>query len=441
MASIPFAGVQYVPHRGGDNITRLLMEKGRISGEGSLRQGDIWANTVGQLGQQAVGAIEQHQMAKRDAAWVSYVQSGEWQKDPKQAFLTAQRIWGPKEGVNQFQALQAASTIGQGKPEESLKKLGLVIGAAEKMEDPARAALWPQLRALGLAALPEVQIPEQYDPQFWSTMVSPLGAQIRGDKPQEGFTLSPGQQRFGADGKPIANVPAEAPKPPNLQHVETAQGIQSFNPQTGELGPVIAQGRPNAQPATEPLEAVIGDDGQPVYLPRSQAVGRRPAGTREQGRPVTSGDAGRVADLDTSLDDLATLSGALSGSKATGTTAKAGAMLPNFVTEATGLGAEAKSKQAVIDRVKQVIGKALEGGVLRKEDEYKYEKILPTIGDVPSVVKAKLDGLGKAIRQRRQTFLDSLSDAGYDTSKYSARQPKLPDLTPGDDALLKKYGY
>jgi hypothetical protein len=32
--------------------------------------------------------------------------------------------------------------------------------------------------------------------------------------------------------------------------------------------------------------------------------------------------------------------------------------------------------QAEIDRVRQLVGKALEGGVLRKEDEEKYKKIL-----------------------------------------------------------------
>ena len=51
---------------------------------------------------------------------------------------------------------------------------------------------------------------------------------------------------------------------------------------------------------------------------------------------------------------------------------------------------------AVIDRVKQVIGKALEGGVLRKEDEVKYEKILPTIYDSAALVRSKLDGLESA---------------------------------------------
>ncbi len=95
--------------------------------------------------------------------------------------------------------------------------------------------------------------------------------------------------------------------------------------------------------------------------------------------------------------------------------------MPGPVTELTGWGETAKQHQAVIDRVKQVIGKALEGGVLRKEDEVKYEKILPTIKDVPSVVTAKLEGLSKAIAQRRERELDAREDAGYDVAAFRAR--------------------
>jgi hypothetical protein len=163
-------------------------------------------------------------------------------------------------------------------------------------------------------------------------------------------------------------------------------------------------------------------NGKPLRVRESEyQPGDLPANTREQGRPVTSGDAGRLADFDTSLDDINALQQTVVGNKATGTAAKIGAMLPNAVTDITGWGTEAKQKQATIDRVKQVIGKALEGGVLRKEDEYKYEKILPTIGDTQEVVAAKLDGLWKAIQLRRQTQLESLADAGYDTTKYAAR--------------------
>lgn len=135
-------------------------------------------------------------------------------------------------------------------------------------------------------------------------------------------------------------------------------------------------------------------------------------------RPLSAIEAGKISELNTSLNDLKTLREALG---TTGAESKIGAWLPNVVTEMTGIGAEAKAKQATIDRVKQVIGKALEGGVLRKEDEMKYEKILPTVGDPPENAKAKLDGLEAAIRQRLETQMQALDDAGYDVSRFQSR--------------------
>jgi hypothetical protein len=181
----------------------------------------------------------------------------------------------------------------------------------------------------------------------------------------------------------------------------------------------------------EPLVSVMGPDNRPVLVPRSQAAGKTPASSREQGRPVTSGDAGRITELDTSLDDLRVLRDSLG---TTGAGSKIGAMLPNVVTEVTGIGSDSKSRQGTIDRVKQVIGKALEGGVLRKEDEVKYEKILPTIGDPPDVAKAKLDGLEKALIQRRQRTLESLADAGYETSRFEGRSGAPASAKPSGAA-------
>lgn len=170
--------------------------------------------------------------------------------------------------------------------------------------------------------------------------------------------------------------------------------------------------------AAEPLVAIMGPDGNPVLVPRSQAAGKRPASNREQGRAVTSGDAKALADLTTSLSLLDQLTGQIG---TTGVGAKVGAMLPNAVTQLTGWGESAKQRQAIIDQVKQIIGKALEGGVLRKEDEAKYLKILPTIGDPPEVAKSKIRSLGTTLVEKRANMIDALRDAGYDTSRFEAR--------------------
>lgn len=247
-------------------------------------------------------------------------------------------------------------------------------------------------------------------------------------KAPEGFTLSADQTRYGADGQVIAQAPSKpAGEPTSIEAAIVAATRAKDGPEVRRLlnlkGQLNAAGRAPESATAEPLVAVMGPNGEPVLVKRSAAEGQRPASTREQGRPVTSGDAGRLAELDTSLSDLDVLAKTLG---TTGAASKVGASMPNWVTEATGWGADAKSRQGTIDRVKQVIGKALEGGVLRKEDEIKYEKILPTIGDPPAVAKTKLEGLAVALKKRKQTTMDALADAGYDTSRFASRDNAAP---------------
>ncbi|MDO8632351.1 MAG: hypothetical protein Q7R41_17855 [Phycisphaerales bacterium] len=206
----------------------------------------------------------------------------------------------------------------------------------------------------------------------------------------------------GPDGRPISKLVTEE---------EMQAGVPAYR-------------APNA-PSAEKAKFWVVRNGAPVRVSENEyRPGDLPSNTREQGRPVVTGDAGKIADFDTSLDDLAVLNTTLtSTSGATGTSAAIGAGMPAWATDLLGWGAEPKKRQGVIDRVKQVIGKTLEGGVLRKEDEYKYEKILPTIKDTEVVAKAKLAGLEKAIRLRRETTLDALEDANYDVAKFRQRAP------------------
>jgi len=259
------------------------------------------------------------------------------------------------------------------------------------------------------------------------TVTNPDGSttiQIVKDEPGQTFTSAP---------KPAADV-APGTFGDYLKRVAGEQGKSIGQLSAGEVRKAKEQfeaaGR--APSAASQNRMWVMRNGEAIFIPESAVQpGDKPANTREQGRPVTSGDAGRIADLDTSLNDLATLRQQLG---TTGAGSKVGAMLPNVVTEYTGWGSNAKERQGTIDRVKQVIGKALEGGVLRKEDEYKYEKILPTIGDPPDVAVAKLNGLEAALKQRRQTTIDALADANYDVSKYAARTAaaaSTPTAAPG----------
>jgi hypothetical protein len=73
---------------------------------------------------------------------------------------------------------------------------------------------------------------------------------------------------------------------------------------------------------------------------------------------------------------------------------------------------ERKKLQADIDLARQIIGKSLEGGVLRKEDEAKYRNILPTMTDTPEVAQAKLTQLQQLLTRDLGTFQQSLRGAG-----------------------------
>jgi hypothetical protein len=135
---------------------------------------------------------------------------------------------------------------------------------------------------------------------------------------------------------------------------------------------------------------------------------------------VTSGDAGRIADHNAAITQAEELAKAPAG--ATGTGAWLSSLVPDAVTQATGIGSDAKARLAQIALQKQIIGKSLEGGVLRKEDEIKYSKILITISDPPEVAQAKMKGLTEVLSNRRRELLDSLEDAGYNTDRFRARQ-------------------
>lgn len=298
------------------------------------------------------------------------------------------RTVGPKKAIPIINGLAALKQDPQGDPEKSLKLLQQVANGLNALPEDLRAQAYPGIvqsfEQRGIVK-PGMLQPD-YSPDYWKFI---MGTGQEPPKPTapESFTLSPGQVRFGADGKPLADVPAPV------------------KPAGGESGFTLSPGQTR-----------YGPDGKPI------ASSPKPASDGKPARPVTSGDANKLAEFANALNDVKVLTGELQGADVTGPAAQVGAALPNFVTAWTGIGATAKAKQAVIDRVKQVIGKSLEGGVLRKEDEIKYQKILPTIGDPPSVVEAKLSGLKAAISARQQAEIDALTDAGYDVTRFVSRQ-------------------
>lgn len=72
--------------------------------------------------------------------------------------------------------------------------------------------------------------------------------------------------------------------------------------------------------------------------------------------------------------------------------------------------------QAKIKMASQEFGKFMEDGVLRKEDEAKYEKMFPQLGDTFEVALAKLASVQERLAQKAASQKSTLGESGYDVS-------------------------
>ena len=94
---------------------------------------------------------------------------------------------------------------------------------------------------------------------------------------------------------------------------------------------------------------------------------------------------------------------------------------------------DARKAQAKIDLVRQRVGKALEGGVLRKEDEEKYKRILATLNDTPETAVAKIDGLVQTLQSDLDTYQAELRRGG----RKVAAEEKPPATQQSSAGLVK----
>lgn len=114
---------------------------------------------------------------------------------------------------------------------------------------------------------------------------------------------------------------------------------------------------------------------------------------------------GTVNDLNTAISGLTGLQQTLEENRGkTGPIAGFSALNP--------LDTKAQTVQSRVDTVRQMVGKALEGGVLRKEDEAKYAKILPTIKDTPEVAAVKLDAVMKMLLDKQRDYINLQNTRG-----------------------------
>lgn len=198
------------------------------------------------------------------------------------------------------------------------------------------------------------------------------------------------------------------------------------SPKTGET----VGGAYKAVYDKEKKEDVMANDAMIAQNPQRYGPAKKGEGG---GKPALAGEVRKITEIRQGLAGIADLRKAVSGQGNTGLVSRFAAWVPG-VTQITGWGTDAKSRQATILLVKQLIGKGLEGGVLRKEDEAKYANILPTMGDSTEVAINKVDQLEQRLRENEEIELDTLERAGRDVTGLkgggSARPGSAPKTNP-----------
>ena len=101
--------------------------------------------------------------------------------------------------------------------------------------------------------------------------------------------------------------------------------------------------------------------------------------------------------------------------------------------QATNPWSPARQAQSDIDRVRQRVGKAMEGGVLRKEDEEKYKKILATLNDTPSTAIYKVDQIISNLENEIVIFSEEQRKAGRNVSGSTG--PGIIEWEKGPDGI------
>jgi hypothetical protein len=138
-------------------------------------------------------------------------------------------------------------------------------------------------------------------------------------------------------------------------------------------------------------------------------------GKKAEGQKFNSTAAGNISDFQSSLSELGNLRDFIDSGK--GTTDPILGRLRSLNPYDT----DQQTLQALIDKTRQIVGKALEGGVLRKEDEEKYKKILPTTSDTKDVALAKIDAIQKQLALKSTNYT-SIVGGGTTLEDLAANQ-------------------
>jgi len=263
---------------------------------------------------------------------------------------------------------------------------GLEYAAQTAPNDPARWAEWrSQIGQTNPEALP--LIPPQHSPAAYQ-LVRQFGT--KPTAPQVAMTPERLEQE----------VKLRAPQP------QPGMSQERFNQELQLRASGAAAGR--KEDAIALADTVIANPSLWDQLTPSAKTNTAPVlaqkGYKDFGKPMNEGALTKIAESRSAIESLRDLRVTLKENE-------------QYIGPISGFQAlnpysEARQAQAKIDLVKQRVGKALEGGVLRKEDEEKYKRILATLRDTPATAIAKVDGLVETLQRDMKIFEDEQRRGG-----------------------------
>lgn len=215
----------------------------------------------------------------------------------------------------------------------------------------------------------------------------------------------------GLDTQPMEQPQGSSEDEQLMQIYEQMSGGQS--PDMGGMGQ-DPMGQMQPQQPTYTLQQAMADIAK---YPKDQAKIMnyyqfvQEAQQGPQSKPLNSTAAGNVTDLQNGIVNLQQLGDQFQSS---------GSNVPIIggLLAKNPFNTEAQSLQANVARTKQVIGKALEGGVLRKEDEIKYAKILPTLNDSDAVAQQKIAYIMDDLTRKLELYQQNLGGGGGGYEPY-----------------------
>ena len=258
------------------SLLDLTMAQGQQRAEGYLRSGELWGNTIANIGQGIGQYYQQKDEAKkkktRDDAYLAIMQDPKSLQDPKYAHQQFLRVGGPEDGLRMFQAFAGGIQLLQPNrdPEKDQKGAASAILGLRSIKDPQkRAAAWSVLSGPAAKVFGD-HIPQQYDEDTFTNMLVPW-AESQLPKAPRSTKVVEGALVDDQTGEPLYTAPKEAKPETRSLDVQladaAARGDQAAYDRLLKVKrDSEAAGRVPAGPKDPKLVQIetVGPDGKPV---------------------------------------------------------------------------------------------------------------------------------------------------------------------------------